>query len=384
MNHTPTPTPAPVPVRAGRLISLDVLRGLTIAAMILVNNNGDAEHAYKPLLHSAWNGWTLTDIIFPSFLFMVGLSMAFSLPSRLAAASTRMSLLPHILRRTLILILLGLVVNTFPFFHLYDIRLYGVLQRIALCYFFTSLLMMWSTTRGRIAVAAAALVGYWLLMRYVPVPGFGISGRDIPLLDPYRNIVAFVDRLLLPGHLYGDGTYDPEGLLSTIPAIATTLFGALTGEWLRTKASNSTKAAGLLAAGIASILAGEIWSHWFPINKRLWTSSYVLLAAGITLVLLAVLYWLIDCTGWKKGWTVPWLALGTNAITLYVFSELLASALDSWHTSGDITLKQAAFSHIVSWVPNLSLASLVYSVLFVIVCAILALWMYRQKLFIKI
>jgi predicted acyltransferase len=382
MNHTPTPKTPLLP--ANRLISLDVLRGLTIAAMILVNNNGDAEHAYKPLHHSAWNGWTPTDIIFPTFLFMVGLSMAFSFPSRLAAANARTSLLPHILRRTLILFLLGLVVNSFPFFHLHDIRIYGVLQRIAFCYFFTSLLMLYSTTWGRVAATAAALLGYWVLLRYVPIPGFGIPGRDIPLLDPYRNIVAFVDRWLLPGHLYGDGSYDPEGLLSTIPAVATTLFGTLTGEWLRTKGSNSTKAAGILAAGIAGILAGEIWSQWFPINKRLWTSSYVLLAAGITLVLLAVLYWLIDCTGWKKGWTVPWLAFGTNAIALYVFSELVASSLDSWHTSGGITLKQAAFSPIVSWVPNLSLASLLYSVLFVIVCAILALWMYRQKLFLKI
>ena len=370
--------------RTDRLVSLDVLRGLTIAAMILVNNNGDARYAYRPLLHSPWNGWTPTDIVFPAFLFMVGLSMAFSFPPRLAAANSRISLLPRILRRTLILILLGLVVNSFPFFHLHDIRIYGVLQRIALCYFFTSLLLMWCTTGARITAAIAVLVGYWFLMRYVPVPGFGVPGRDIPLLDPYRNIVAYVDRWLLPGHLYGDGTYDPEGLLSTLPAIATTLFGVLTGEWLRTRQTNSTKAAGLLAAGVTAILAGEIWSHWFPINKRLWTSSYVLLAAGITLVCLAVLFWLIDCKGWKKGWTLPCLALGTNAITLYIFSELLASTLDSLPTSSGSTLKESVFSHIASWIPNLSLASLFYSVAFVIVCAIPAWWMYRQKIFLKI
>lgn len=375
---------SPTLERADRLASLDVLRGLTIAAMILVNNNGDSRFAYWPLLHSPWNGWTPTDIIFPAFLFMVGLSMAFSFPPRLAVADSRMSLLPRILRRTLILIFLGLVVNSFPFFQLHDIRVYGVLQRIALCYFFTSLLMIWSTTWGRVAAAVAALLGYWVMMRYVPVPGFGVPGRDIPLFDPYGNIVAYLDRLLLPGHLYGDGTYDPEGLLSTLPAIATTLFGVLTGEWLRTKWTNSTKAAGILAAGITAIILGEIWSHWFPINKRLWTSSYVLLAAGITLVCLAVLFWLIDCAGWKKGWTLPWLAFGTNAITLYVFSELLASTLDSWHISSGITLKQTVFSHIAYWIPNLSLASLFYSLLFVTVCALLAWWMYRKKIFVKI
>ena len=368
----------------GRLVSLDVLRGLTIAAMILVNNNGDSRFAYSPLLHSPWNGWTPTDIIFPAFLFMVGLSMAFSFPPRLAAADSRMSLLPRILRRTLILILLGLLVNSFPFFHLHDIRLYGVLQRIALCYFFTSLLLIWSTTWSRAVVAFVALLGYWLMLRYLSVPGFGVPVRDIPFLDPYKNIVAYLDRLLLPGHLYGDGTYDPEGLLSTLPAVATTLFGVFTGEWLRAKWTNSTKAAGILVAGFTAILAGEAWSFWFPINKRLWTSSYVLLAAGITLVCLAVLFWLIDCAGWKNGWTLPWLAFGTNAITLYIFSELLASTLDSWHTSSGITLKQSIFSRIAHWVPDLSLASLLYSIAFVIVCAVPAWWMYGRKIFVKI
>jgi predicted acyltransferase len=370
--------------RTGRFTSLDVLRGLTIAAMILVNNNGDERHAYWPLVHARWNGWTPTDIIFPTFLFMVGLSMAFSFPSRLDKANSRISLLPHILQRAAILILLGLVVNTFPLFHLGSIRIYGVLQRIALCYLFTSLLLLWSNTRGRIAAVFALLVGYWVLMRYVPVPGYGIPVRDFPLLDPWRNLAAYLDRWLLPGHLYGDGTYDPEGLLSTLPAIATTLFGVLTGEWLRSPRSNATKAVGILAAGVAGIVAGEVWNQWFPINKRLWTSSYVLLAAGIAWVLLAVLYWLVDCKGWKNRWTLPWLAFGTNAIALYMFSELLASGLETWQMAGRVTLQESAFEMIASCVANLSFASLVYSVAFVMVCFALAWWMYRKKIFLKI
>lgn len=377
-------TDAPIHARRDRFVSLDVLRGLTIAAMILVNNNGDARYAYWPLLHSRWNGWTPTDIIFPAFLFMVGLSMAFSFPSRLAKANTRVSLLPHIFRRTAILILLGLVLNGFPFFHLHSIRVCGVLQRIALCYFFTSLLMLWSDTRGRLAVAVTLLVGHWVLMRYVPVPGYGVPGRDIPLLDPWRNIASYWDRRLLSGHLYRDGTYDPEGLLSTLPAIATTLLGVLTGEWLRTQRTNATKAAGILGAGLSGIVAGEVWGHWFPINKRMWTSSYVLLAGGITWILLAILYWLVDGKGWKNKWTIPWLAFGTNAITLYIFSELLASGLTAWHTSSGMSLMESAFSKIAFWVPNLSLASLIYSVVFLLVCALLAWWMYRSKIFLKI
>ena len=367
-----------------RFTSLDVLRGLTIAAMILVNNNGDERYAYWPLLHARWNGWTPTDIIFPTFLFMVGLSMAFSFPSRLAKAQTRMSVLPHILRRAAVLILLGLLVNSFPLFHLHSIRMYGVLQRIALCYVFTSLFLLWSNTKGRIAVACSLLVGYWVLMRYVPVPGYGFPGQDFPLLDPWKNLAAYLDRWLLPGHLYGDGTYDPEGLLSTLPAIATTLFGVLTGEWLRSQRSKVVKAAGILAAGVAGIVAGEVWSHWFPINKRMWTSSYVLLAAGIACVLLAALYWLVDCKGWKGKWTVPWLAFGMNAITLYIFSELLAAGIDRWHTASGISLQEIAFYKIADRIPDLSLASLMYSVAFLAVCGMLAWWMYGKKIFVKI
>ena len=208
--------------RSTRMMSIDVLRGLTIGFMILVNNNGDGANAYWPLKHAVWNGFTPTDLVFPTFLFLVGISTVFSTASRVAQGASRLSLFLHIIRRTVILYLLGLVVNSFPFFHLATMRFYGVLPRIAICYFFVATLYLFSTGwRDKVALLVAALVGYWLLMRFVPVPGFGLPVRDIPLLDPDRNLTAWLDRQIFSApHLY-EHTRDPEGLLSTIPALGT-------------------------------------------------------------------------------------------------------------------------------------------------------------------
>lgn len=366
-----------------RLQSLDVMRGFTIACMILVNNNGDWRNAYWPLLHSVWNGWTPTDIVFPSFLFMVGVAMTFSFSKRLGKGESARSLFPHIVRRTIILFVLGLVVNSFPFLHLGSLRVYGVLQRIGLCFFFASLFLLWTGTKTRISAVVILLGGYWALMRFVPIPGHGVPGRDIPLLDPYWNLVSVVDRWIMSSHLYVRDVYDPEGLISTLPAIATTLLGVLTGEWLRSAKSATTKVSGMLTAGIAGIIAGEIWNLAFPINKRLWTSSYVLLAFGISILLLAVCYWWIDTKKRPGKVREIWIIFGENAITAYMFSELLASALEAIPL-GKISFRAWIYTHSFARIPDQSLASLAYSIVFVAVCFLPVWWMHRKGILLKI
>jgi predicted acyltransferase len=368
-----------------RLVSLDVLRGITIAFMILVNNNGDERFAYWPLKHAQWNGWTPTDLVFPTFLFVAGVSLVFSFDSRLAKGISKTSLFLHALRRSIILFLLGLVVNGFPFFHLSTLRIYGVLQRFAICLLIASALYLWDRgAKSKIVVLLAALIGYWIIMRWVPVPGYGLPTRDIPLLDKDANLVAYIDRHIFPGRLY-EGTRDPEGLLSNLPALGTALLGMLTAMWLRTKRSNQAKFLGLLGGAIAGLLLGKIWGHWFPINKKLWTSSYVLFAAGWSLLGLSICYWLIEIKEWKRGWTFPWVVFGSNAIAIYVFSELLPSFFGDIHVgSQHKSLGQIIYAHVFAHVPDPAFGSLLFSLAFVAVCFIPGLILYKKKIFIKI
>src|ERR1700678_3875838 len=339
-----------------RLVSLDVARGITIAFMILVNNGGSGQYSYHQLQHSAWNGWTLTDLVFPSFLFFAGISIVLSTETRLARGESKTTLRLHVLKRAVILFLLGLVVNGFPLFNLHTLRIYGVLQRIAICFLFASLLYLWNS-RAWIAATTAvvALLGYWILMRWVPIPGIGVPTHSVPLLDPNNNWVAYLDRKILPGRLY-EGVRDPEGLISDIPAMGTILFGVLTGIWLRLPKSLSTKYTGLRFGALAGILLGVLWNVWFPINKKLWTSSYVLFAAGCTLLLLAICFYAVEIKKWTRGWTFPWLVFGSHAITAHFFFPLI----------------------------NPSFGSLLYSISFVLVCFIPVVLMYRKKVFIKI
>jgi predicted acyltransferase len=384
--------PAPGITPSGRLLSVDVLRGLTIAFMILVNNNGNEAAAYWPLKHSAWNGCTPTDLVFPTFLFLVGISTVFSTASRLARGATKQSLFLHILRRSIILFLLGILVNSFPFFHLHTMRFYGVLPRIAICYFITASLYLISPGwRNKLALAVAALVGYWILMRFVPVPGYGVPGRDIPLLDRDANLTAWLDRqIFAASHLY-EHTRDPEGLLSTLPAVATTLLGLLTGIWLRTQRTLASRIIGIATAGLSGVLLGGLWNLAFPINKKLWTSSYVLFAAGISLLLLAICLLLVDFHGkgmptpHRSRWLTPFLVFGTNAISAYVFSELLQSTLNSIHLQPNLKLQQLFYRFIQQHVmSNQSFASLLYSLAFVAVCWLFTFLFYRKGIFIKV
>jgi predicted acyltransferase len=376
-----------------RLLSLDLLRGLTIGFMILVNNSGGAA-AYWPLKHSEWNGFTPTDLVFPTFLFLVGISTVLSTASRLAHGATRQSLFLHTLRRAVILFLLGIVVNSFPFFHLHTMRFYGVLPRIAICYLIVATLYIFCPEwRSKAALAVAALVGYWLLMRFVPVPGYGTPAHEIPLLDRDANLAAWLDRhIFSASHLY-ERTRDPEGLLSTIPALATTLLGLLTGVWLRTSHTLARKARDIAVAGLSCVVLGGLWNLSFPINKKLWTSSYVLFAGGLSLLLLALAIWIVDVHRAKQTHPesarrprlfTPLLVFGTNAITAYVFSELLASTIGNIHPHPGVNLQQSLYRSILSAVPDPAFASLLYSLGFVLICWLAAYPLYRQKIFIKI
>ena len=392
-NFRTTQKPLSTVTKPDRLLSLDLLRGLTIGFMILVNNGG-SNASYAPLKHAEWNGFTPTDLVFPTFLFLVGISTVLSTASRLARGATRQSLFLHTVRRAAILFLLGIVVNSFPFFHLDTMRFYGVLPRIAICYLVVGTLYIFRPEwRSKAALAVAALIGYWLLMRFVPVPGYGTPTHGIPLLDPDANLAAWLDRHIFSApHLY-EHTRDPEGVLSTLPALATTLMGVLTGVWLRTSHTLARKAQGIAIAGVTCVLLGGLWNLSFPINKKLWTSSYVLFAGGLSLLLLALAIWIADVWMAKQNRPeavprprlfTPLLVFGTNAITAYVISELLAEVFGNIDVHADVNVQQALYRSIHNAVPNPSFASLLYSLLFVFLCWLATYSLYRKKIFIKI
>jgi predicted acyltransferase len=375
---------SPATTLASRLVSLDVFRGATIAAMILVNNAGDGPNSYWPLKHAEWNGWTPTDLIFPFFLFIVGVAMAFSFTSRLRRGESRWQILRHVLWRGAILFALGLFLNGFPNqYSLSSWRVYGVLQRIAICYVMTAVFALWANRHGRVAAVVGCLAGYWILMRYVPVPGFSVPTHDILLLDPNRNLAAWLDRKLLAGHLY-DGTHDPEGVISTIPAIATSLLGLLTGEWLRSTRTAKTKVIGMALLGLAGIGAGELWNAWFPINKNLWTSSFVLLTAGLALLCLALCYLVLDVKHWRGGWTTFFLVFGMNPIAAYVFAELISHALYRFSTAEGFSWQDVLYQNRFEPFATPANASLLYALCYVLVCWAVMWMLYRKGIFLKI
>ena len=376
-SRTPASAPlASVPVSM-RLTSLDVFRGLTIAGMILVNNAGDWEHVYWPLEHAKWNGWTPTDLVFPFFVFIVGVSLVLSFASRVARGDSKKALLLHALKRSVIIFVVGFLLHAYGRFHLHTIRIPGVLQRIAVVYFITSVLVLYTGRLTRAIVTAALLIGYWILMMRVPVPGYGAG-----VLTMDGSLAAFIDRAVMYNHLYIAHRFDPEGILSTLPAIATCLLGVFTGEWLRSTKSASQKLAGLFAAGAVGLIAGEIWNLWFPINKMIWTSSYVLFTAGFALFVLGVCYWIVDIRGWK-GWSTPFIMFGVNPLVLYCFASWLASAMHVHHIHGR-TIKEILYDKL--FVPLFSdpyLVSLTWALSFVLVSFVLAWILYRKRIIVR-
>lgn len=309
----------------GRIVSIDALRGFDMFWI-----TGGAEffrEVFKyfdipvfkllgvQLSHSNWDGFTFYDLIFPLFLFIVGVSMPFAISRRLERGESRGKLYIHIIKRTLILLFLGLIYNGFLDFDFSNFRYAGVLQRISLCYFFTALIVLNTTITTQAVIAGAIIIFYWLIMTLIPVPGFGAG-----ILTPEGSLSGYIDRLLLPGSLYY-GFGDNEGILSTIPAVSTTLIGVLSGHWLRSSSLKLKKVLGLLIAGIVATISGLIWNLIFPINKILWTSSYVLFSAGWSLLLLCLFYWIIDIKGYKN-WAFPFIVIGLNPITIYVLQSL--------------------------------------------------------------
>ena len=379
-----------------RLLSLDALRGLTIAFMIMVNNNG-GPGAWAQMHHAAWNGLTATDLVFPTFLFVVGVSIVFACEARLAKGATRAELARHTVQRAAILYLFGIVVNGFPYFTLAHLRFYGVLQRIAVCYLVIGLFYLWDRrVWTKVAALVVALAGYWVVMRWVPVPGAGVPGRDIPLLDGSQNLVAWLDRHLMPGHLYEDGLThnlrDPEGLLSDLPALGTTLLGVLSALWLRTQRTLKTKAAGLAAGSVLCLALGSTWAIWFPLNKKLWTSSFVLTAAGWSLLAFALSFYVVEVKGWgREGWTKravwPWLVFGSNAITAYLFSELVPGVSDllQWTENGHrMNPLRWMGEHVFAQIPDPGWAAFAYSFSFMAFCFLPVWILYRKKIFLKV
>ena len=433
------PVPSSFTATPARLLSLDVMRGLTIAGMILVTDPGTYSAVFPPLLHAAWQGATPTDMIFPAFLFIVGISIVFSTDARLRRGATHAQLIAHIFRRAVLLVVLGLLVNGFPFYDLHHLRLPGILQRIALCYAAAALLYLvvhreekletvgaQSSTNNTAALLVTSigiiLIGYWALLRFFPVPGFGVARYDsLGYLGAYVDRAVFTTRHLWAwGLTPGRGvTYDPEGLLSTLPAVANTLLGVLTGVWLRMPRPARSKVADFVCFGALLFLFAWPLSSLMPINKRIWTSTFALLSGGVSLLSFALLYWILDvrlahagardarasemrsadvriteqCSvpKWLKAATTFALIFGTNAILAFVLSSIITASLDAIHVSTgpqlggtDLSLHAAAHQYLFApWLPP-RLGSLAYALAIVALNAALLYPLYRKRIFLRI
>jgi predicted acyltransferase len=382
-----------------RLLSLDVLRGITIAFMIMVNNNGGSG-SWGFMNHAYWNRLTPTDLVFPTFVFVVGASIVFAFHARMERGATRAQLAGHTVKRAVILFLLGMIVNGFPFFELAHMRVYGVLQRIAVCYLVVGLFYIWDQrVSTKIIGVVVCLVGYWALLRFVPVPGAGMPGRDIPFMDIRMNLTSWIDRLIMPHHLYLEAAgpdphnlRDPEGLLSDLPAFGTALLGVLAGTWLRAQRSVKTTALGLAAGAVTCLALGYLWSLEFPLNKNMWTSSFVLVAAGYSLTVLTLSYIAVDGLGWGKGRSAgliyPALVLGANSITAYMFSEIVPGLLDRIAIPVSPTKHEALpswlFDHVFSHMPTPGWSAFAFSFFTLAYCFIPVWILYRKKIFVKV
>lgn len=370
--------------KSNRLIFLDVFRGLTVAGMVLVNNPGSWAHIYWPLEHAEWNGWTPTDLIFPFFLFIVGVAIPLALGKRIERGDSRRALFLKVLYRSAIIFLLGEFLAGFPYFHLSTIRIPGVLQRIAVCYFFASLIFLKTRPRTQAIIAVALLIIYWRVMKHFPAPGYyaGDWSKE-------GSLASYIDRRVLGPHIWKQGiVYDPEGILSTMGALATTLFGVLTGNYLRDKTrAPIERVAHMLIAGVCCVIVGWIWNAWFPINKSLWTSSYVFFTAGLALQFLALCYWLIDIKGYKL-WTKPFVIFGVNAIVLFVGTGVMARLMglikfsrpDGTRRSLQGLIYNNAFA---SWLPP-NRASLAFAISFILLWLFFMWLLYRKNIIIKI
>ena len=421
-----------------RLVSLDVFRGITIAGMILVNNPGSWGSLYSPLEHSHWNGCTPTDLVFPFFLFIVGVAMAFSLQRRIETGHSRAALLGQVIRRTIILFLLGLIMYGFPDFRLIgpfvmlivglallyadqpvlslgpdggarlrkvlagllltgavlyftldfnhfqetNLRVPGVLQRIAVCYLLAALIMLSCGVRGVAIWATLILVAYWIIaLGVAPPPGYQNEVTGSPGL-----LHDWIDVRLLGGHLYRERP-DPEGILSTLPAVATVLLGVLTGHWLRGKREKTATAVGLFFMANVALVLGLGMNYGFPINKKIWSSSYVIFTAGLALHFLAMCYWLIDVRGFKR-WAWPFVVFGSNAIVVFFASSLSAKMMYRTKLAlpggGEISIKNWIYQNAFAAWADPQFASLCFALTYILLWLLLMIPLYRKRIFIKV
>ena len=400
-----TMTMETVQVKPRRVLSVDMLRGITIALMILVNDPGDWGHVFGQLDHAPWNGWTLTDTVFPTFLFLVGASIVFSMKARELKGDCRATQSGHIFLRFAKLALLAWALSFFPRMH-WTMRIYGVLMRIALCYLVGALILLWARrARFIVWIVVAILVGYWWLLRYAKVPGAGHPGVDFPFMDPMWNMTAWVDRSVSActlkwmhtGTLY-QKTRDPEGLLSTLPAVATVLIGALVGkimlrpEWDEGKRERRSMRNGMIVFGVLMFVGGSLWGRWFPVNKNLWTSSYVLVMAGIATTLLALLNWLVDgreqpWPWWMRVSTWPWFVFGSNAIAAFTVSVVFVKAAIFFKIADEDGDKHSlwalAYQNGFARHGSNEWTSLAFAASFVVVCFVPVWLLWRKRIFLR-
>ena len=410
---TPPDKAAAAPRLNSRIASLDVFRGLTIIGMLIVNNPGDATTAYTELRHTPWHGWTIADLIFPFFLFVVGITTHLSLATRRRRGDDDAAIRRQIVRRGLLIFVIGLLLNWFPFYQygalpghpqpsfldhvvgrLLELRVLGVLQRIGIAYIAAAFLSWHASNRRIVWTTVLLLIGYWLILSLLPVPGEGGAIGQQLIDDPARTLSAWVDRTTLDWSRWGMGNhlweesrvFDPEGLLSTLPAIATALIGVLAGRWLGALKSLGDRLNGLFAAGTLLTIAGLAWGALFPINKNLWTSSYVLFTSGVACTALATIAWVVDVRQ-RSAWTGPFAAFGLNPITAYVGAELTAVLLDStikFRVGGRLqSVHVLTYDALSAWLPPAA-ASLGYSLLFVFAWYLVLNVMQRRQIVLKI
>lgn len=387
-------SPPAAPVRPAstpreRLLALDVFRGLTVAGMLLVNNPGSWGAIYPPLEHATWNGWTPTDMIFPFFLFIVGITTHLSLEARRARGDDERALVRQVVKRGLLIILFGLLLAAFPFFPLSriaEMRFPGVLQRIGLAYLCGGLLTFRTSLKQQVVILAVLLYGYWFAMTLLPVPGRGIGA--LLLDDPSASLAAYVDRAVFGAHLWKSSrTWDPEGLLSTIPAVGTVILGVLAGRWLASPRPLLERLVALFAVGSLCMMVGLMWSWSFPINKSLWTSSYVLFTAGMGAVVLATCTWLIDVLG-LTWWTHPWTWYGMNPMIAFVGSGMMARLIYSViivpHRGAHAPIQRVIYDNFyASWLEPRN-ASLLFAATFVLLWAGILGVLHRKRIFFKV
>jgi len=366
-----------------RLLSLDIFRGITILLMILVNNPGSWSHVYSPLRHAEWNGCTPTDLVFPFFLFIVGVTTAFSLGRIKDQEKDLKPFFIRLIQRSATLFLLGLLLAGFPNYDLSTIRIPGVLQRIAVVYLFTGIIFLTAKKENIVYIFAFLLLLYWGLMTLIPVPGVGYAN-----LEPATNLGAWLDLSLLGKHLWsGSKVWDPEGLLSTIPAIGTALLGIMTGSWLKSNNEKTTKTVWMFFYGVVLMALGYVWDFWFPINKSIWTSSYVVYTGGLALVFLAFCYWLIDVKG-KKWWIKPFHIYGTNAIAVFFLSGIMGRLLNLIKVENSIresiSLKNYIYQEYYLSLFSPINASLMFALSYILLWLFLMWLLYRKNIFIKV